>query len=646
MSVKIRQEPALHCKDWLSILLLLGAATLAGCGSGAGDMSNSASNGAAAPAQSCSTCGTALVTMTDAPGDFISYIVNVVSLQLTRSDGTVVETVPATTQIDFAQLVDLSEIIGADQVASGQYVSASLTLDYSGATIVVDNGTGGVTIAADNIINAATSKPLAAPNPTQVTLTVMLDANNRLVITPNAVANLALDFNLAASNAIAPSAANPTTVTVNPVLSASLVPDTVKQIRVRGPLVNAGAASFTIAVRPFFNAGGSNGQLTVETTAATSYAVNGTNYTGSAGATALAGLPAGTMIVAYGSWDLTTQTVTAANVLAGSSVPATRLDSLTGSVIARTGNTLTVADGLIERAGFGGVEFSSAVTVTLGTATSVTEQGQSGSFAIQNISVGQRVQVSGTSSGTSGSGASTGTPSLDASAGSVQLIPTRVAGTVTAAAGTLITVNLYSLGGRPASSFNFSGTGATSAQDAAATAYTVALPASLATSAASLGAPVQFTGFVAPFGAAPPDFNATSLASYANAAAIFEVRWAAPGDLMPFSTLTSTQLSLGQTALQASAQSVIRIAFETIDPSTLAAGVQLVPDPSATHPSFAIGHVQSWRVDNFDTFTNFAAALTADLTGTTSVLQLAARGPFAAATGVLSADDIAVVLSD
>jgi hypothetical protein len=590
----------------------------------------------------------ALVTMTDAPGDFISYIVNVVSLQLIRADGTVVETVPTTTQIDFAQLVNLSEIIGADQLASGQYVSVSLTLDYSGATIVVDNGTGGVTIAASNIINGATSKPLAAPNPTQVTLTLMLDANNRLVITPNVVANLALDFNLAASNAIAPSDTNPTTVTVNPVLSASLVPDTTRQIRVRGSLVSAGAASFVVAVRPFFNASGANGQLTVDTTASTSYAINGVSSSGSAGETALATLPAGTMVVATGGWNQTTQTFTATTVLAGSSVPATKLDSVTGSVVARTGNTLTVADGLIQHAGLDGVEFSQTVTVTLGTGTSVTEQGESGTFTIQDISVGQQVQMSGTLSGTAsfGSGASASTPTLDASAGSVQLIPATVAGTVTTAAANLITVNLQSLDRRPVSSFNFAGTGTTSAQNATATAYTVALPAALASSAPSSGAPVQFTGFVAPFGAAPPDFNATSLASYANAAATFQVRWAAPGDLMPFSTLTSTQLSLGQTALQASEQSAIRIAFETLDPATLTSGVELIPDAAATHANFAIGHLHSWQVDNYAAFADFVTALTADLTGTTAVLQLTARGPYAAATGVLSADDIAVLLSD
>ena len=225
-------------------LMLTAVGILASCGGSGGmsSMMNSSSNGQGAT-QACDNCGTALVSMTDAPGDFISYMVNVVSLQLKRADGTTVETLPLTTQVDFAQLVNLSEIISAEQIPAGSYVSASITLDFGSAIIVVDNGTTGVTIAAGNVINGATSKPLAAPNSTQMTLNLDLGSHNQLIITPHAIANLALDFNLAASNSIAPSNTNPMTVTVNPVLTAGLLPDSTKQIRVRGPLVSADAGA-------------------------------------------------------------------------------------------------------------------------------------------------------------------------------------------------------------------------------------------------------------------------------------------------------------------------------------------------------------------------------------------------------------------
>src|SRR5207244_10767325 len=69
---------------------------------------------------------------------FRSYQLAVVSLKLTRADGTAVETLPAPSKVEFAQLANLSEVISARQVSTGTYTGVSMTLDYSGATIVVD----------------------------------------------------------------------------------------------------------------------------------------------------------------------------------------------------------------------------------------------------------------------------------------------------------------------------------------------------------------------------------------------------------------------------------------------------------------------------------------------------------------------------
>src|ERR1700739_1757455 len=93
-----------------------GALLLSGCGgSGSSSMTNSSMGGT-------------VITVTDAAGDFQNYIVNVTSLQLTRSDGTVAETVTTGTQGDVAQLVDLSEILSTAQVPAGQYTSVAMTL--------------------------------------------------------------------------------------------------------------------------------------------------------------------------------------------------------------------------------------------------------------------------------------------------------------------------------------------------------------------------------------------------------------------------------------------------------------------------------------------------------------------------------------
>jgi Domain of unknown function (DUF4382) len=630
-----------QARSWL---LLIGAAALTACGSGGGSSGMSSANtasGGTSMSTACSGCGGAIVTLTDAPGDFVNYIVNVVSLQLTRSDGTVVQTVPVTTKVDFAQLVNLSEIVSTSQIPGGKYVSATITLDYSAATIVVDNGSGGVTIAANSIINGGTSLPLSAPNPTQMTLTLSLPSNAPLLVTPGTVAHLALDFNLVASNSIAPSATSPASVTVHPVLTGSLVPDATRQVRVRGGLVstNTGGSSFVINVRPFDNDSGNNGQFTVLTTATTTYAINGTSYTGPAGLTQLAGLAAGSMAAAYGSLDIGAKTFTAGSVLAGSSVAGTRLDSLTGTVVSRTGNVLTIGNGVELQADHDDMSYRQQVTATIGSATAVSEPGQIGSFTIQDISVGQRVQIAGTFS------TGTGSPTMDATAGSALLLPTSLTGTVTAA-GNPVTVNLQSLGGQPAANLVFAGTGSTSAQDASAASYTVALPASLAATAPSAGAPVSFTGFVTPFGLAPPDFTATTFVNFANTNAELDVRWPLTGVTTPFATLTSSALSISHATLASSVEHVIRIGFTRADPSTLSAGLQLVPDMSAANPRFAIGHALSWKAESFTTFVDFVTALTADLNGTTSALALEAVGPYNGTTGSLSVQQMVVILNN
>src|ERR1700739_3387846 len=94
-----------------------GALLLSGCGgSGSSSMTNNSMGGT-------------VVTVTHAAGDFQNHIVNVTSLQLTRSDGTVAETVTTATKVDFAQLVDLSEIISTAQFTPGKYTRRAMSLD-------------------------------------------------------------------------------------------------------------------------------------------------------------------------------------------------------------------------------------------------------------------------------------------------------------------------------------------------------------------------------------------------------------------------------------------------------------------------------------------------------------------------------------
>src|SRR6201992_3187932 len=128
-----------------SLALLSASAVLlmAACGGGMDGGSSGMSSGTSVTSTgTLNGTGTAMTTMTDAKGDFLSYIVNVTSLQLTTAAGASVETVPVTTKVDFSQLVNLTEVISAGQVPAAEYVGATLTLDYTGANITADDGNG------------------------------------------------------------------------------------------------------------------------------------------------------------------------------------------------------------------------------------------------------------------------------------------------------------------------------------------------------------------------------------------------------------------------------------------------------------------------------------------------------------------------
>jgi hypothetical protein len=327
---RVRSHSAwtLGAQHLLTGLLLAAALALAGCGGSSMNPSTAVSPPTSTKQTPCTSgCGTALVSLTDAPGDFVSYIVTVDSLTLTRSNGSVVQTVPTTSQVDFSQLVNLSEVLSAQQLPPGNYTSAQLTLDYSNADIVVSTATGNVTVPTANLINGATGSAISGP----ITVTLSF-GNTPLVITDGTVSNLAIDFNLAASNTV-DLTASPPTVTVNPVLSASLAPASSKQIHVRGPLmsVSAGNSDYVVNVRPFADDQDEFGQFTVYTNASTTFLINGTSYTGSAGLSALAGVSAGTLTTAYGTWDTTTNTFTASVVHAGTSVAGVSGDAVTGT---------------------------------------------------------------------------------------------------------------------------------------------------------------------------------------------------------------------------------------------------------------------------------------------------------------------------
>jgi hypothetical protein len=668
-----RWLPATACA-----LLLAG---LSACGGGGAMTTSTSAPAATASGCSASTCGTAVMTITDAAGDFLSYKVNLVSLQLQKADGTMVETLPATTAVDFVQLISLSEVISTRQIPPGNYVAAQVTVDFTNASIMVDDGTGtGVAVKPVDSTGAALG---------QLALTVQLDNSNNLKISAAKASRIGFDFNLLASNMVSLTAH---TVTVSPVLEASVVPVDNKQVRVRGEIsaVDTANNDYTVSVDPFDdhddnnNGGSGNGNdandndkvlpLVVNTTSTTTFEINGTPFSGAAGLAQLATLPANTISIAFGSLSATDQAFTATSVLAGTSVSGDNLDHIQGSVVARVGNTLTIHGARMDdRDGKDDNHFVAGnTTLTIAAATAVTAQGQTSAtpaHTIAEISVGSLIDAFGTAS-TDGSGKVT----LDATAGRVRLDLTSIQGALAAAATGKITLSLSSIDRQPISLFNFAGTGSASGVDTSAAKYVVTTGA-LSLTPFTVGGSVLGIGFVNSFGATPPDFTAVTLANAimgdddddndandndnngndnngnnnngnnnSGKGAQMDIDWGNSGTTTPFKALTATDLDLDVKNGSIGSKHRIQVDPQDVDIEQLSSDVMIVGATSGM-TLFAITGQHGRMTENFQSFADFEKALAADLNGTTTALRLTAQGQYDATTNTFTAQRITILLS-
>jgi hypothetical protein len=630
----------------LSLTAGTGLVLLSACGDGSSGMSSSGIAGATgangsssgnSSAQSCgSSCGTVLATLTDAPGDFVSYVVSVDSLQLQQANGAAVQTVPVPTTVDFAQLVNLTELINAGQIPAANYTSAVMTLDYSKAQITAQGSSG-------NTVQLTPVDGSGNPITGTVQVTVTLDNAHPLVITAGDTSRIAFDFNIAASDLV-----NLTTdtVTVSPTLTATILPSDNKQVRVRGTFASTGSSDFVVNVEPFWSQT-SAGQFTVNVSPATTYQINGTAYSGVTGLAAVAALSAGTTIASFGTLNTATSpaTFTATSVIAGSSLQSATQYQLSGTVIARSGNTVTLStttwckpQGI-----YGGFEPQS-IAVTVDSGTVVTEQGGSGAFTIADISVGQHIEVFGSAVPTSSGSIS----SVDATAGQVTLDYTPAWGLITSltapsgsTAGGAV-VDLMALDGLSVSIFTFAGTGTSSANDA--TAQYVVSTGALSQAGLTVNAPIQLLGFVTPFGAAPPDFTATSFVGYGNVTEYLNVSWGWSGSETALTGLVASSTSLTLSLTNVGLLHDVRIGPEIIDLTKLSSAPTIVPSTTGTL-NFTIGHARTFKAENFSSFSSFVTQLSSELTGSVGVIQVDAVGTYNSTTNAFTATAMAIVLT-
>jgi len=607
--------------------------TACGGGGGMGD-SPSASSAPPPSSSSCgSDCNTVFVAMTDADGDFLSYTVDVVSLKLKRPNGTVVETLPATTRIDFAQYVDLTELLTVGTIPNGAYFAATLRLDYGNADITVEKD--GIPVAAQAV--DASGNPLGV-----VDVSVTLDNRHHLVVSPGLPSLMTFDFNLAASNSV-DLTATPAKVTVTPALVASLDFVDQKDLRVRGPLVSvdAAAGAYVANVRPSHGRSLKFGQVTVHTDADTTFEVNGTSYMGGAGLAALAAAGEGTATVAFGTLTTHTREFDAAIVHAGTSVPGAGVDTVLGEVIARSGDVLTVRGATVVRNSDGAHFARGKVQVTIGPDTKVMRGGTSPAemATLAAISVGQSIVAFGAATPVS-SASMSGDWALDATAGRVRMNPTPIFGFVKQASTGALTLQLDSIAGRRVSAFDFAGTGTSPAQDADPMNYEVAT-GTLNLSGASVGEPTKLIGFPTAFGLAPPDFDARTLVDFPRLPAMMTLTFGPNGTTAPFSSQEASALVLNLANPDIGRLHFLSVGPRVLDLLALPASPSIVPPDNGPTAYLIVRRDESHA---FHDFAEFVAELGTQLNGSTAMVSVTASGSYNGDANTLTARSIVVIL--
>lgn len=451
--------------------------------------------------------GTLEIAITDAEEDFLTYQIELDSVTLNRLDGTRVDVLPLSTEVDFVQYQDLSELFAVASIPAGRYESITLQLDYSDADIVIQDEEG--------ISYNATAVDSEGEALSEIEVELTFDHDRPVIITPRRTAQLTLDLDLAASNTI--ESFDPAVVTVEPFMLASAELDDEREHRVRGLLIEADEATslVTLNIRPMRHRRGQFGEFTFAVNDETRYEINGEEYSGEEGLTQMAALDEDTPVVAYGYNERDDDApYQAATVIAGSSVPWNNEDVLKGVIAARTDNTLTIKGAVIEAAA-SAAHFRQTIELSVGEDSVVTGY-RLGDADIANLSVGQRILALGDYDMDS--------DSFDATEGVVRMKLNRIVGEVEQVSP--LQLDLSHINRRPVDVFDFSGTGVDALNDADPELYEVDTR-DLDLSSVEEDEWLQVRGYPTAFGAAPMDFDALSIINpdFSSHAAKLHVHW-------------------------------------------------------------------------------------------------------------------------
>ncbi len=608
-------RPPRACHARLLSVALAGALLLAGCGS-----------------SSTFTPGTPVVTMSN-PGttsDFAAYFITIDGFSLTQSNGTVVSPLVSPETVNLVSLTTLSELVEAPAVAAGTYTSASITLDYTAASLWLNVGGHAVTVTPNDINGALY---------TSATVTVNFDPDNPLIITNQQSIRLQITIDPAASNTVSTTA--PYTTTVQPFVVMSPAPVDSTVMRARGLFVvsQPSQSNFIMNVRPFFDLVSALGAVQVNTNAQTYFNISGAVYVGAAGLNAMTTQQENFPLAAIGTLDNLsgiTPTFNASQVYMGVSLESPLAEYVSGVVAGRVGDALNVR-GATFVSPYGTVGYYDSLPVTIGPDTLVNQDDVAApNLSASSVSVGQQIFVAGQQV-TDSSGLVTG---LDATQGLLRLQPTPVWGTLNSATANSASLDVLTLGNYAPAGFTFAGTGS---------GGTAVNPATYAVNTGSIdeatvpaGTLLLANGVVAPFGGAPPAFNASSVTAGTATEQQLLVEWIDGGPYNPFSSVSSDGLVVNLANTDLGPIHYIKTGPATLDLKSLPAS-PLITTTGANQSNLqlAIGS-GSLGIFVFNSYAGFEKKLTSLINTTNRYYRLVAYGQYNSTTNTFVASRIDV----
>jgi hypothetical protein len=601
--------------------VMLAALIMTACGGGAGTSTSPEPQAACDPGNSAThdECGTVLIGLTDADGDFLNYTVDVLGLTLETAGGRTVDVIPDTTRVNFTDYVDATELVAAAIVPPATYVSGTIHLDYGDAEIVVE----AAGVAKDAVVTDLDDAELG-----QTSLKIILSNRDRLLVTKRRAHFLQLDFDLAASHDV-DVVPTPARAASEQFIAAEVHPVDEKDIRVRGPLVavNEDEMSYTVAVRPFHDRITDFGRFKVFVTDETEFEVNGDMWVGGEGLRALNAAGQGTPTVAKGTLTTSDRVFTADLVLAGTSVPGHDADAVVGNIIKRDGNFLTIRgatiiprDSVTDRR----FHFHDDVVVEVGPDTKVFKDGHRESdLSINALSIGQRVTVRGNQP-TPTTDAAAPQVLFDATQGAVRMHVTHISGIVNMIVPGQADITLHSIDRRRVGIFDFAGTGPSEDLDADPANYEVHT-GTMTLSNSSTGKPIVAYGFPTAFGMAPPDFTGRSIIDYSDVRSAMGVGWGKEGTIAPFLSSGSDGLVLDNQNGDIDQRHYIRQGPVLIDLTALDSNTTIIPRETG-RMLFSIKSRDSLRL--YSDWDDFVNDLNASLDGATTARSMHAYGKY------------------